>query len=199
MAGSGVEVATPSVRALAKKLGPRKHRAQKKYKLSSLAVTETHMVDDREMKLDDSYVLIYSGRRDGRQSEGVGIALSPQTRAALRYYLSDSPRLLVAEFITQMGPLLVLVGYAYTEQSSDENKDELYSLLDGVMVRAHGLTMVMGDFNATLSKTVSGAIEKHGLAWKTSDNGERLISFACTHGLCVTNTMFLHKQILQAT
>ena len=60
----------------------------------------------------------------------------------------------------------------------------IYFLLDGVMVTANGLTMVMGDFNAILNQMVPGAIVKHRLAQKTSDNGETLLAFACcTHAL----------------
>ena len=64
---------------------------------------------------------------------------------------------------------------------------------------ANGLTMVMGDFNATLGETVQGVVGPHGLGRQTSDNGKRLVAFASANGLGITNTIFLDKQILQAT
>ena len=39
----------------------------------------------------------------------------------------------------------------------------------------------------------------YGLAKGTSDNSKRLMAFASMHGLCITNTLFLHKRIHQAT
>ena len=46
------------------------------------------------------------------------------------------------------------------------------------------VTKIFFDSNATLNKMLPGAIGKHRLAQKTSDNGERLLAFACcTHAL----------------
>ena len=39
----------------------------------------------------------------------------------------------------------------------------------------------------------------HGLAPGDSDNGERLVAFASAHDMTITNTMFPHKRIHQAT
>ena len=98
-----------------------------------------------------------------------------------------------------MGPLSIVVVYAPTNQSSVEDKEQFYSDLDTVMTRTGGLTIVMGDFNATLGESVLGVIGNHGLSRQTSDNGERLMSFASGNGLCIVNTLFPHKQIHQAT
>ena len=44
-----------------------------------------------------------------------------------------------------------------------------------------------------------GVVGPYGLESTTSDNGERLVSFACANGLCLTNTFFAHKRIHQAS
>ena len=59
--------------------------------------------------------------------------------------------------------------------------------------------MVLGDFNASVSEKVHGVVGPHGLECTSSDNGERLVSFACGNGLCLMNTYFGHKRIHQAT
>ena len=173
----------------------------KRYRLSILAVTETHLPGEGEMVLDveTGYRLLFSGRLDGSNVEGVGIALSPHARAALRHYQAVSPRVLTAEFLSRAGPLSIVVAYAPTDQSSVEVKERFYSDLDHVMANANGLTMVMGDFNATLGKTMQGVVGPHGLGRQTSDNGKRLVAFASANGLCITNTIFPHKHIHQAT
>ena len=56
--------------------------------------------------------------------------------------------MLVTEFLTQMGPLSVVVVNAPTNQNKVEDKEEFYSDLDRVVSRTSGLAMVMGDFNA---------------------------------------------------
>ena len=59
--------------------------------------------------------------------------------------------------------------------------------------------MVMGDFSALVGDKLHGVVGPYGLGSRASDNGERLVTFACTNGLCVTNTFFPHKRIHQAT
>ena len=171
--------------------------AMSQYWLSIVAVTETHLTGAGEMVLDANtgHTMIFSGRKDANNAEGVGLALTPHARAALRQYQAVSK----AEFLTQAGPLLMIVAYAPTDQSSAEDKDQFYLDLDCIMTTANGLTMVMGDFNAAIGESVQGVVRCHGLAKRTSDNGKRLVSFASMHGLCITNTLFPHKQIHQAT
>lgn len=74
----------------------------KRYRLSILAVAETHLRDAGEMVMDAEagYSLLFSGRSDGTNVERVGIALTLHTRAALLHYQALSPRVLTAEFLT---------------------------------------------------------------------------------------------------
>ena len=173
----------------------------KRYKLSVLAVTETHISGEGKMPLDEEgrYTMIFSGRQDGRSAEGVGLALSPQAQAALRHHQSVSSRIMTAEFLTHVGPLMIIVVYAPTNQDSAEEKDRFYGDLNCIMSRGNGQVMVMGDFNASVSERLHGVVGPYGLECTTSDNGERLLSFACANGLCLTNTYFPHKRIHQAT
>ena len=51
-------------------------------------------------------------------SEGVGLAIAPEARSALRSWQPITSRLLTAEFLTKMGPLAMVVAYAPTESSA---------------------------------------------------------------------------------
>ena len=75
----------------------------KRYRLSILAVTETHLLGEGEIVLDveTGYRLPFSGRFDGNNVEGVGIALSPHASAALRHYQAVSPRVLTQSFFPE--------------------------------------------------------------------------------------------------
>ena len=85
----------------------------------------------------------FAGRKDGRAAEGVGFALIPHSWAALTHYQPVSLRMPVAEFLTQMRPLSVVVVYSPTNQSTVEDKKQFYSDLDGVVSRTSGLAMVI--------------------------------------------------------
>ena len=173
----------------------------KRYQLSILGVTETHLPGEGEVTLDvgSGYSMIYSGTLDGRNVEGVGLAITARAKAAMRFHKAVSSRVLAAEFMTQVGPITVVVAYAPTERSGTEEKDNFYADLDDVMYRINGLVIVMGDFNATVGQEVDGVVGPFGLARRTSDNGHRLVDFATVHNLCLSNTYFEHKRIHQAS
>ena len=57
----------------------------------------------------------------------------------------------------------------------------------------------MYDLNASVRECLHGAFGPYGLEGTTSDNGDRLVSFACANSLCLTNTFFAHKCIYQVT
>ncbi|KAL4100807.1 hypothetical protein QTP88_020836 [Uroleucon formosanum] len=61
--------------------------------------------------------------------------------------------------------------------------------------------IVLGDFNAKLGKEIifRSTIGNHSLHDITSENGLRLIDFACGGGLIVKSTMFPHKDIYKGT
>ena len=68
-----------------------------RHKVSVLAVTKTHIPDSGEMVLDKSkgYTMVFSGRQDGSTREGVGLALAPHAKAALRCYQAAPSRILI--------------------------------------------------------------------------------------------------------
>ena len=164
------------------------------HKVSVLAGTKTHIPDSGEMVLDESkgYTMVFFTRQDGSTREGVRLTLAPHAKAALRCYQAVSSRILTGEFLTKVGPLLMVVVYAPTDQSSTEDKDLFYSDLESVTTNANGLVIVMGDFNAAISDCVEGMVGPHGLSRRTNDNGETLVSFASSNDLTITNSLFLH-------
>ena len=140
-------------------------REMKRYCLTILAVTETHLPGAGEMVLEEEsgYTMVFSRRRDKRNVEGVGLVLTPHARATMRYHQAVSSGILEAEFLTQVRPLLIVVAYAPTDQDCAEEKDLFYSDLDCVMSNGNGLVMVMGDFNASVSERVKGVVGPYGM------------------------------------
>ena len=70
------------------------------------------------MEEESRYTTIFSGRQDEHNMEGVGLALPPHARATMRYHQAVSSRELVAEFLAKVGPLLIVVAYAPTDQDA---------------------------------------------------------------------------------
>ena len=93
----------------------------------------------------------------------------------------------------------MVVVYAPTYQSGTEEKDRFYLDLESVTTNANGLIIVMGDFNAAISDSVEGVVGPHGLCKKTNDNGERLVFFTSSNDLTITDSLFPHKLIHQAS
>ena len=143
--------------------------------------------------------MVFSVRQDDSTREGVGLALAPHAKAALRCYQAISFRILTGEFLTKVVPLLVVVVYAPTDQSSTEDKDLFYSDLEGVTTNTNGLIIVMGEFNTAISDNVEGVVGPHGLRRKTNGNGEILVSFAGSNDLTITNSLFPYKCVHQAS
>ena len=64
------------------------------------------------------------------------------------------------------------------------------------------MLVVMGDFNARVGNDVTswrGVIVKHGIQEEATDNGQRLLELCAASGLCVTGTLFEHKDIHKFT
>ena len=168
--------------------------------LMVLGVTETHLAGTGVQTLYENkgYTMLFSGRVDGGLSEGVGRVIAPEAPSALRSWQPISSGLLV-EFLTCMGPLAIVVTHSVTENSANEEKQDFIADLKGVMRSMNGLVIVMGDFNARIGRQLKGVVGSHSLASDNSDNGNRLVAFASAHDMTITNTMFPHRRIHQAT
>ena len=68
-------------------------REMKCYRLSILAVTETHLSEEGGMMVlaeESGYTVIFSGRQDEHYMEGVGLALTPHAGATMQYHQAVS-------------------------------------------------------------------------------------------------------------
>ena len=170
--------------------------------LMVVGVTEAHLAGTGVQRLHENkgYTMLFSGRVDGGLSEGVGHVIAPEAHSAFRSWQPiTSSRLLVAEFLTCMGPLAIAVTYSPTENSANKEKQHFIADLKEVMRSMNGLVIVMGDFNARIGRQLKGVVGSHSLASDNSDNGNRLVAFASANDMTITNTMFPHRRIHQET
>ena len=61
-----------------------------------------------------------------------------------------SARILTVEFLTQVGPIIIVVVYAPDQQDSTEVKEQFYQDLNCILSRGNRQVMVMGDLNESV-------------------------------------------------
>jgi hypothetical protein len=98
---------------------------------------------------------------------------------------------------------IVLV-YAFTEVADSNAKDDFYPELDRILkdVPSRDFLIVLSDFNARVicdNRTWRGVVGKHIVYKESNDNGRRLVDICSFHDMCVTGTLFLHKDIHKYT
>jgi len=88
--------------------------------------------------------------------------------------------------------------YAPTANSTDEEIEEFYTLLQGTIdgTCSQDLILVIGDFNVKVGRDRSnwkGVLGKFGYG-EENERGERLMNFCLSNNLMVMNTMFFQKK-----
>ena len=172
------------------------------YKIDALAVTETHLLDAFESKVN-GYTFFNSGERSLKRN-GVGLLLSPQLADNLASIDQHSSRILTARIYTRHVNLSLICCYAPTNEASDNDKDSFYRDLDSIMNNTpkHDVTLLLGDLNAQLTNDnhgFQGILGKHSLHSSSNDNGERLLELCLSHDLVIGSTIFPHKRIHKYT
>jgi len=157
-------------------------REMTKYKISILGLSETRWLLSGQSRLATGEQLLYSGHlEDGApHTEGVGLMLAPEAQRALIGWEPISPRIITAKFTTKRKDikLNIVQGYAPTNDTEDDKKDDFYEQLQVAIDRLgkKDITLVMGDFNAKIGDDNTGyesIMGRHGLG-QMNENGERL-------------------------
>ena len=89
--------------------------------------------------------------------------------------------------------------FAPTEDSEEEEKDQFYASLKGVLVKVKkdDRLVLMGDLNGRVGRDVETwgeVIGRHGEATQ-NDYGRRFLGSCTTNGLTIMNGHFEHKEI----
>ena len=173
------------------------------YNLDVLGVSEVRWTGTGKRRLASGHTIVFSGRSDDQQSEGVALLLNRKTEKALLEWKPFGSRLLKARFHSKYTKLSVLVCYAPTEDANAEVKDAFYDQLQTALesVHAHDMLLILGDLNAKVGSDNTGrehVMGKHGIG-TINDNGERLADFCEENNLLIGGTLFQHKHIHKTT
>ena len=157
------------------------------------ALSEVRRPGSGEIR-EGGYTFHWSGRSDGRHTEGVAVAISDRLVGMVEGVTSVDERMLMVRIRHSMGVISLLAVYATTEVRDATVSDSFYDRLDSVVERcpARDTLLVLGDFNATVGTDREGyrkCLGPHG-AGTRSPNGTRLLDFAKSRGLRIMGSWF---------
>ena len=141
--------------------------------------------------------ILYSGPEELHQKE-VGIILNKEAGKASIGQKPVNDLITTVRFQSRHTKTTVAVIYAPTEEAEEEEKDNFYDQCQDVLneIPKHDMVLLLGDMNAQVDSNRQGLehiIGPHGSAQQTNDNGEQLLMFCNSNGICIGNTYFKHK------
>ena len=145
------------------------------------------------------YTYYWSGRADGRHTEGVAVAVSDRLISQVKEVTPVSERIMRLRLAHSLGVMSIVAVYAPTGVSELSAKEAFYAELNSVLDAAPGrdTKIVLGDFNAVTGTSRDGyeaCVGPHGSG--TFPNGERdtsssmLLDFAASRGLRIGGSWF---------
>jgi endonuclease/exonuclease/phosphatase family metal-dependent hydrolase len=174
-------------------------REMDRMKMDLLGMQEVRWNQSGENRTRDGKLFLYSGmpEEDDDHIYGVGLLLSRRMQSSLLEWNPVSERLMIARIKAKNRNISVVVSYAPTEDSSAEDKEAFYDVLDGVLERIpkRDVTLLIGDLNARVganNKGLEHVMGPHGIG-QVNENGGLLIECCGNHGLKIGGTMFIHK------
>ena len=180
----------------------------RRYNISVLGIAEARWTQTGQFRLATGELILYSGHNyDGApHTEGVGFMLSKQAEKALVSWKPISSRLITATFRTKQTRILArfIMGYAPTNDTADETKDQFYERVRKVMGNnrpQRELTILIRDMNAKIRGCNVGYEEvmgTYGLG-EMNNNGGRFADLCAEHELVIGGSVFPHKRMHKAT
>lgn len=165
-----------------------------------LGMSEVRWNGSGEERAGNDGLLIYSGmpNDDDPHIRGVGIYLSKRFKKALMSWRPVSERILTARIQTRYNIITIVQAYAPTDNSSIEDKESFYSLLDKTLTETptKDTLLMMGDFNAQIGCENQGyehIMGKHGLG-SCTENGDLFLELCLNHDLKIGGSIFPHKK-----
>ncbi|KAF0714277.1 ribosome biogenesis protein TSR3 isoform X1, partial [Aphis craccivora] len=172
-----------------------------KYRLEILAIQEIRWSGQGSTEIDNS--IIFFGQCDNCRQGGTGFIVKKNIAPAIKDFKVVNSRLTILIVEGKFFNVVFVNAHAPSEDKSDEEKEEFYSLLESKLegIPRHCIIILLGDFSAKIGKeecfkttTVSNSL--HQLS---NNNGFRLIELATGMGLKIKSTSFPHNKIHKGT
>ena len=172
------------------------------YRMDIMGISEMRWTGSGKL-INDRKTVLYSGHED-LHIRDMGLMLNKEAAEASIGWKPVSERIITSRFQSTHTKATVIQVYAPTEDAEERDKDAFYDLLQDTSneIPSHDARLLISDLNAQICADRQGleqVIGSHGTASQTNDNGDRLLSFCNTNGLCIGNTYFVHKIIHKKT
>jgi len=159
-------------------------------------LTEARLTDNGKDIIEGLTFLHSGGTQHHR---GVCLVLSSRTARSLKSWEPISDQLLTARLAHRHGHMTILVPYAPTDDTSDANKDNFYSLLEDTIRRVppHDQLVIAGDLNAVSGTDRSGFEQVVGPFGSgiPNDNSARLLTLCALLGISIVGSWFQRSDI----
>jgi len=171
-----------------------------RYQLDITAIQETRWPGQGNLKTNN-WTYFYSGGL--AHQAGVGFVVSDKLLPNVKRFEAINDRICYLELKCKWYKLVIINGYAPTEDKNETTKDEFYERLNMIydQLPKSNVKILLGDFNAKIGVEphFSPTIGKNSLHTKSNDNGTRLINFAMARNMVISSTTFPHKNIHKQT
>jgi exonuclease III len=172
-------------------------------KINILGISETFWDGEGDFMetvpgTQDRFRVIYSGGEKKRR--GVCMILREKVGNSVLNYRLITDRIMVVRLKASPVNLLVVQVYAPCEDSSEDEKEHFYVMVDQVIKenqKGRECLIVMGDFNGRVGcLKETDVVGPFGLGTR-SKNGQYIVDLCMTHNLFATNTWFQQKRSAQ--
>ena len=109
-------------------------KEMKKYRLSVLEVSETHLKGCGEKEFGDA-VMVHSRVAEGRAKSGVAVIIASEMKDCLKEWQCVGERLVKVQICFEKKWTTFIQVYAPTKDSEEEEKDGFYASLESVLAK----------------------------------------------------------------
>ena len=132
--------------------------------------------------------------RERTKRNGVGVILSPGLKDGVLQVTRMSDRIIWVQLELEKEPVNVISAYAPQVGCNEEEKEEFWNLLGGLVAKIleKDTVWIGADLNGHVgvgNQDASKAIGKYGVG-ERNDSGDRIVEFAMANELAVVNTYF---------
>ncbi|WKY05395.1 hypothetical protein Q1695_005977 [Nippostrongylus brasiliensis] len=155
------------------------------------ALQETRWSGSKSRDIGRGFKVLYFGSH--KTMNGVGVAVSERFRDSIAEVKRFSDRFMKIIVVTEERRVHFFTAYAPQTGCSEEVKDEFWALLHEktAEIPSEEMVIVAGDLNGHVGISKEGFKCHGGFGYGIRiEDGERILEYACSHNLGITNTMF---------
>ena len=152
---------------------------------------------------EGGYTYYYSGRSDGKRTEGVAVAVADRFLSSVAKVTPVDERIMLVRLKHTLGFISLVAVYAPTEKSKLGNKEMFYTKLESILDQCPpgDTLLVLGDFNAVTGTQRDGyevCLGPHGSGTRNV-NSSFLLDFARSRRLRIAGSWYQRPKLRRWT